>query len=546
MAQDHHNLQDLSGSGTVAAQQDTVAGAAAPMQAGNGVAGALPDRARGEARTGDDSSAKQAATRSSLSFGLPGKLLVLTILFVMLAEVLIFVPSIANFRVNWLTARLTSARLAALAATAVLGGNVPTGMKQELLATAQVKAVAIKRDMMRRLVLPSDTPLVIDASFDLREMPSSGPLEASSKRLGLIRDALWVFFARDGRVIRVYGRAETGLSSQASANEFVEIVLPEEPLRAAMIRYGLNILGLSVIISVIAAALVYFALIRVLVQPMMRLSRNMTHFSSRPEDGDRVIVPSGRNDEIGAAERELERMQRELVQLLQQKNRLAQLGLAVSKINHDLRNMLASAQLISDRLAGLPDPTVQRFAPKLIASLDRAIDFCNSTLRFGRAEEAPPRRELFALKPLLDEVADGLDLPRQQLAWSLDLPPTLQVDADREYLYRILNNICRNAVQALEAQDGALASPAIMVRARRDGRRVMIEISDNGPGIPERARAHLFQAFQGGVRKGGSGLGLAISVELARALGGDVMLADTTSGATFRIVLPDRDVRGRL
>src|SRR5262245_968031 len=89
-------------------------------------------------------------------FGLSAKLLLLTILFVMLAEVLVFVPSVANFRITWLTDRLTAAQLAALAAEAVPGGVVPDTLRLELLRTAQVKAVALKRDNERRLVLPAD------------------------------------------------------------------------------------------------------------------------------------------------------------------------------------------------------------------------------------------------------------------------------------------------------------------------------------------------------------------------------------------------------
>jgi len=507
--------------------------------------GATPSAARskgdpGTATPANESPLEAIRTGGSWRFGLPSKLLVLTIIFVMLAEVLIFVPSIANFRVNWLTARLTSARLAALAAEAVPGGVVPQNVKREILSTAQVRAVAIKKDMMRRLVLPSETPLVIDASFDLRQMPADTLWEDAVRRLELIGDALAVFFAPEGRVIRVYGRPMAGLDPPSSSEEFIEIVLPEAPLRAAMIQHGLNILILSLIISVIAAALVYFALIRVLVQPMMRLTRSMLHFSEQPEEPARVIEPSQRRDEIGIAERELQNMQLQLAQALQQKNRLAQLGLAVSKINHDLRNMLASAQLMSDRLASLPDPTVQRFAPKLIASLDRAINFCNSSLEFGRAQEAPPRREVFALAPLIEEVGEGLDLPRPGIDWQVHMEPSLHIDADREYLYRILNNICRNAVQALESRDGDVGG-WISVSAARQGRRVAIDLTDNGPGVPERARANLFRAFQGGVRKGGSGLGLAIAAELVAALGGTIKLGSGSNGAAFRIEIPDRD-----
>src|SRR5262249_30874627 len=230
-------------------------------------------------------------------------------------------------------------------------------------------------------------------------------------------------------------------------------------------------------------------------------------------------APSRRRDEIGTAERELAHMQEQLTQTLQQKNRLAMLGLAVSKISHDLRNMLANAQLLSDRLSSLTDPAVQRFAPKLIASLGRAINLCESTLRFGRAEEAAPRRELTALYQLVQEVGDGLGLPREdKIEWSIEIERELQIDADRDQLYRVLSNLCRNAIEALEQQENRKGH--IRVQARRDRRRVIIDVSDDGPGVPQKARAHLFQAFQGSTRKGGTGLGLAVAHELVTAHGG--------------------------
>ena len=272
---------------------------------------------------------------------------------------------------------------------------------------------------------------------------------------------------------------------------------------------------------------------------MMRIARSMLRFSQNPEDASRIIVPSPRRDEIGTAERELAHMQGELTQTLQQKSRLAALGLAVSKINHDLRNMLANAQLISDRLSSLSDPAVQRFAPKLIASLDRAINLADSTLKFGRAEEAPPRRELMPLRPLVEEVGDGLGLPREgAIDWSVDVDTSLRVDADRDQLFRVLSNLTRNAMQAIEQQDNV--GGHIRVAALREGLRVTIEISDDGPGVPEKARAHLFQAFQGSARKGGTGLGLAVAQELINAHGGLIRLRDTSKGATFELEIPDR------
>jgi len=476
-----------------------------------------------------------AATAERRGLGLSAKLLLLTLLFVMLAEVLIFVPSVANFRITWLSDRLTAAQLAALAADAVPGGVVPDQLRMELLRTAQVRAVALKRNNARRLVLPPDTAAEIDDTFDFRASTRPrGMWGELGMRLRLIWDALSVFTAREGRIIRVIGEPGMG------AGDFIEVVMPEASLRTAMIRYGLNVMGLSVIISVITAALVYFALNGLLVQPMTRITRNMLGFSQNPEDASRIIVPSRRQDEIGTAERELAHMQRELTQTLQQKSRLAALGLAVSKISHDLRNMLANAQLVGDRLSSLPDPAVQRFAPKLIASLGRAITLCESTLRFGRAEEAPPRRELMVLRPLVEEVGDALGLPREEaIAWTVEVEHVLRVDADRDQLFRVLSNLARNALQAIEQQEAVKGH--IRVVARRNGKRVAIEVADDGPGVPDKARAHLFQAFQGSARKGGTGLGLAVAHELVTAHGGSIRLLETETGAAFEIEIPDRD-----
>jgi signal transduction histidine kinase len=305
---------------------------------------------------------------------------------------------------------------------------------------------------------------------------------------------------------------------------------------------------------------VYLALSRLLVSPMMRITRNMVHFSQNPEDAGRIIKPTDRTDEIGTAERELAHMQGELVQLLRQKSRLAQLGLAVSKINHDLRNILASAQLMSDRMmqsaAGESgDSMSRRFQPKLIASLDRAIKLCNDTLQYGRTDEAAPLRATIKLAEMATDVGDGLGLPRSAdgrlvIDWTMHIPSDLTVKADAEHLFRILNNLVRNAVQALEAHAVAKGATAddvmgritiIANRTHSESDGVMITVSDNGPGVPEKAKANLFKAFQTTNRIGGSGLGLAIAAELVAAHGGRLSLIDTPTdgGASFQFTLPD-------
>jgi signal transduction histidine kinase len=377
--------------------------------------------------------------------------------------------------------------------------------------------------------------MTIDAHYDLRQQPET-LWDSAALRLEQIGDAIAVFFSRDDRTIRVLGRIGD------DPDDLVEIVMPEAPLKAAMYSYALNILGVSIVISLATAALVYFSLSRLLVRPMMRITRNMVAFRQDPEDASRIIVPSGRRDEIGTAEHELGEMQHQLSGLLLQKTRLAQLGLAVSKINHDLRGMLANAQLLSDRLTAIPDATVQRFAPKLIASLDRAINFCNDTLRFGRAEEAAPRRELLPLKPLVEEVGEALGLPREGgIDWTLDMDDTLRIDADRDHLFRIVSNLVRNAIEAIEAVPGS-PHGEIRIKAWREGRRVLVEVHDTGAGVPQKARDHLFEAFTGSQRRGGTGLGLAIASEIVGVHGGRLRLLDTAKGATFQFEIPDRGV----
>jgi signal transduction histidine kinase len=339
------------------------------------------------------------------------------------------------------------------------------------------------------------------------------------------------------RILRVIGRSRTGAT--------LEIVISDRALRDAMLHYSVNIIWLSLIISAITAGLLYFSINRLFVRPMRRLTDNMVAFSEKPEDSTRVIVPSRRGDEIGVAEEHLADMQTTLQGTLREQRHLADLGLAVSKINHDLRNMLATAQLFSDRLAAVPDENVQRFAPKLIATLDRAIAYAQAVLAYGKAREAAPARRLLALNRMVDDVADSLGLiGHATITFENRVPQELEVDADPDQLFRVLLNLCRNAAQALDSDLGPAVVRRLTVRAEREGAAVTIEVADTGPGIPAAARANLFRAFQGGSRPGGTGLGLAIAAELVRAHGGSIDLVEHRGpGATFRIVIPDRPGR---
>ena len=326
----------------------------------------------------------------------------LTVVFVMLAEVLIYVPSIANFRLAWINDRLAAAHTAALVLDAAPSGMVPESLAKQILDSIGARAVAMKMGQQRRLLATSNLPSEVQQEVDARDMGVWPAIMEAFRTL---------LFDNDKDIIRAIGPAPMG-------GEFVEIVIEEGPLRKAMWRYSRNVLLISLLISAIAATLVYFALHYMFVRPLHRITANMMAFRADPENPARIIAASDRHDEIGIAERELSAMQREIASMLQQKSRLASLGLAVSKINHDLRNLLASAQLFSDRLVKLPDPQVQRFAPKLMQALERAIDFCQSTLSYGRAQEPPPDRRPVVLRDLVEEVRDTIGLaPESPIGW---------------------------------------------------------------------------------------------------------------------------------
>jgi signal transduction histidine kinase len=455
--------------------------------------------------------------------GLSWKVLALTILFVMASGVLIYVPSIANFRVTWLADRMTMAH----AAATVLADStttVPQDIQDDLLAAIGARAIAIRNGTVSRLLATVPMPTAIDEVIDLRQMDPLGEIGA----------AFVTLMAAQPRILRVLGEGPSGA--------VLELVLNDRGLRAAMLAYSFNIIRLAAVISIITAGLLFFAINRMLVVPMRRLTANMVAFADAPEDAARIVQPSRRSDEIGVAEDHLAAMQSDLQATLREQRHLADLGLAVAKVNHDLRNMLASAQLISDRLGSLPDPTVQRFAPKLIAALDRAIAYCQSTLAYGRAREAAPARRLVALERLVEDVSEVLGLPgHATIAFEARVQPGLEIDADPDQLLRVLVNLCRNAMQALDGDPGPAVVRRLTISARREERAVAISVEDTGPGVPEKAKAFLFHAFSGSARPGGTGLGLAIAAELVRAHGGTISLVDAGGpGAVFRIVIPDR------
>ncbi|SHM18659.1 hypothetical protein SAMN05443432_105113 [Roseovarius litoreus] len=451
---------------------------------------------------------------------LSGRFLILTVLFVMLAEVLIFVPSIARYREDFLISRLDRSQIASLALLAK--EDISPELQDELLRNAGVFNVVLRRDEARQLVLSSPIPAPITATYDLRDATA----------LELIRDAMIRLATPEPQVIRVIG------NPVRMAGILIEVTLDTRELRDAMIDYGLRILLLSAVISAVTAILLFLAVRSLLVKPIKRVVGHMQSYAAAPEDGRRVITPSAGVTELREAEETLQLMQTQLTSSLKQKDRLAQLGAAVAKVSHDLRNILTSAQLFTDRLEMSEDPTVKRMAPKLVNSITRAVHLCESTLAYGRAEEPGPTLGRAYLADIVSDVIDSerLSVGDGEVSFSEDIPGAMTIRADAEQIYRVISNLVRNARQAIVSS----GTPGeINIAALETEADWIIRVTDTGPGLPPKAREFLFQPFHGRATKGGSGLGLNIASELVRGHGGELTLerSDKT-GTVFKITLP--------
>ncbi|HZT50617.1 MAG TPA: HAMP domain-containing sensor histidine kinase [Stellaceae bacterium] len=458
----------------------------------------------------------RTATFRTRPRGLTVRVLALTVLFVMASEVLIFLPSLARYRLAWLDNRVDAARLAIFALEATPDNMVSQDLANAILAHVGARGIVVHKPNNTTLMLDSESPPRIDGVFDLRHGGLLMP----------IADALATLGHHGDRVLRVLG------VSPKDPTTVVEVLLDERPLRNALWGFAGSMLGVAALISAITGSLLYVSLRRLLVTPLRRLIASMMAFRDDPEDAARVIVPSARSDELGLAQRELASMQETVRQALRQKERLAALGTAVAKINHDLRNILSTARLVSDGLSGSAAPEVRRVTPRLIAAIDRAVALCTHTLTFTREGAPPLQLAHFPLAALVDEVAALTQRPEPHpFELVNEVPRPLMARADRDQLFRVLQNLALNA-----AESGARH---LHVRAQAGRDLLAIELADDGPGLPPKARENLFRPFAGSARPGGTGLGLAVAREVLRAHGGDIALAESTgAGTVFVLKLP--------
>lgn len=468
---------------------------------------------------------------------LSARLLVLTVGFVMLAEIFVFAPSVARYRVDWLKAHLDSGYLAALALEATPDQMIPDDLEKELLSNAGIEAVILRRDDRKLLLQRDDMPAKVDHDVDL----------TTFSILMALYEGLSTLTQPHDRMLRV-----VGMPSMAPDFE-IEILVHEHGLAEDMRNFGWRVMGLSLVISFFTAGLVYFALNRLLVRPMRTLTSDMIRFRENPQDQGSVIVPDDRDDEIGIARHELANMQHDLQAMLNQRRRLAALGTAATKISHDLRNALATSMLMTEKLAQSEDQEVRAVVPRLLSSMERAVYISEQTLSFAR--EAPPTLDIarFTLIELIEEVRDqvllqnggqsllapeSLDTAKEpcRAQIHIELPPELMIEADYDQLFRAFSNLIRNPLDAGATEVTVKLAPAN--DHNKEDAFAEILIMDNGPGLPEKAIKNLFVPFAATGRKGGTGIGLAIARELILAHEGDLRLSATgPDGATFCVQL---------
>ncbi|WP_420471185.1 sensor histidine kinase [Brevundimonas sp. FT23042] len=451
------------------------------------------------------------------------RLLGLTFLFAASVEVLIVAPSAANFHERWLLDRLQSAELASVGVEALPYSAVEDDTAEQLLAIGGVQAVVVGDQGVRRLLLQAPNLPRTPDLIDLRQR----------RPLARLWDPWQTLFGHPDRSIRVQARP------RYRSGDFIEILAPAQPLKAELKTFLRNSLLTSLFVSLVAGGLLYAGLAFLVLQPLRRVTRSIELFARDPEaEGD---APSRRQDEIGRVERELARMQEEVRQSLRSRARLVALGEAVAKINHDLRNMLTSAQMASERLADSPDPAVAKALPRLERALGRAAALSRNVLEYGRSEEPPPQKVRAPLSSALTVAAEDAGLSPDGVRLLKALPARFNVHADPDQLYRILVNLLRNARQAIES-DATRADRrgAVRVSGFTDDGDCVILISDDGPGIPPRVADRLFEAFVSGRASGGTGLGLTISRELAANNGGTLTLIETgPTGTTFELRFPN-------
>jgi nitrogen fixation/metabolism regulation signal transduction histidine kinase len=223
--------------------------------------------------------------------------------------------------------------------------------------------------------------------------------------------------------------------------------------------------------------------------------------------------------------------------------RLAAWQEVAKRLAHELKNPLTPIQMSLETLLAASaknDPRFQAVFKDSAAAILEEVQRLKRTIDAFSQFARLPRPELRALN--LGELAAqvlALYTPHQSegapaapLRFAGEFEPGLWVQADRDQLTQVLVNLLKNAQEAMEGRAGTITA-----RTRADGAGAILEVEDEGPGVPQSQRARILEPYVS-TKPNGTGLGLAITLRILEEHGGRLEVGEGGGGAVFRITLP--------
>jgi signal transduction histidine kinase len=451
---------------------------------------------------------------------LSGRVLWLTVAVILGIELMVLLPGLGRLRTDWMWERVTHAQLLVYT-TAETGTELDPDVQQHMLDYAGVSSIDYQ---------PPDQPALVLQGTNIPKPQQI--IDIANESIGY---STW------RAMVRVAGLGATAVDIRAPSpiepGATVEVIADAGPLTQELRTDAAHVFTLTVIVALVTGLLVFAVLDRLLVRPMRVITTSIINFREDPEQDDAsdlAWLAARPEDDISTAARELKIMQDEMRAALWRNARLAAVGTSVAKISHDLRNILATALLVADRLQSVEDPTVQRATRTLIPAVERASQLVTRTVDFAREGPPPITRTAVELNDLTEEAISVVRPLNPDVRFANQVPEDLVLPLDRAQIYRVLVNLMKNAAEA--------GAKTIRLATDRDGAVTQLRVSDDGPGLPLRVQDNLFKPFTSSGRYGGTGLGLAIARDLIRAHGGDLVLEETgPRGTVFCMDLSTSD-----
>ncbi len=351
-------------------------------------------------------------------------------------------------------------------------------------------------------------------------------------------------FSADGQVIASTARARppadddavlvtplTGLEGGRLGE--LRIVRSFSSARERLAGLQRNVIGIWILAIGVGFGLSY-VLARRIVDPIQRLDRAVSEVAQR-NYGLRVPVES--SDELGRLAASFNTMCASIEQAREElirQERLATIGHLSTSIVHDLRNPLAAIYGGSEMLVDgdLPPAQVKRLANNIYRGSRRIQELLQDLLDVSRRQTEAP--EVCKLRDVIFAAAEPLLASAQSRRIDLEIavPPNLELPLERARMERVFFNLCSNSLEALP--DGG----HLRITAVQEGENVLVQVTDDGPGIALQIKSQLFQPFVTAGKKNGLGLGLALSRQTVISHGGDIWAEPVPNGACFCVRLP--------